>query len=1059
MIDLNNYGTNISIIIIYIVFFVSLIIILDEVVNITKFCYKYTYFYNYGTLNEKTCTEDKSTSIIEYEKARYRIYNIINDYKLKNDLFNKNWINYITYISILLLTIIICLGFGIYFYVIFIDNNSSCDKPTEQKDYSVLNLIVSCFFNYSLVPNCTFNYFMIFIIMIIYPLIFIFKVFFKADYTWRGGYWSRIMHMIFATFLLYYAVVLFGYKEPEAEEENNSSKYTILTIYLTYIIIFYIANYIFNNTVDEYNKPFKMGNIYDKKKDNDKNDTMFFDIYKQAPPIKPSKPSVLLTPPVDDENNNLLISFKYLTAEQLKNVAIIYETVKKSMEDLKPKLTIHYNIEPYTQVENYTKLALKAVKNNGGNSDIGKQVYNSVTQNAETVWRGNVFFFAVIGQTSAEYAQHNLTKKNKMTDKELLDKYNDYILNTNLGDNRKMTPESRNAYDGQGIIKSAYNEATKIDYKTTDIVKNYIKNLNKVNEYYKAQKDYEDDLNVYNNKYNIYKNNQIAFPKLIFIIYDILPKLIGLDKTIIIIILVAIIIAIIIYIILKYLNQNIYGNYIYNTIFIYLIGIFTIFVISNSILTYNTYFNKYLIYEPISQYKYDLNKLNTLFNIRLYTNMASVYQKLDFYKKTTNKQILENRNDVSQDDSIDDNIIIEEIKNNDLKKTKTIQPYPTEVAKHDDTLLATYSASGKIESDKTKAITAIIRRILFRVIYSATINSTITTTTTPSVYISYNRIYKPNEYYENIVLLNMTAENQLIEDTKISKIVKTFILFIKKTFINDASTLNDKLNIIKNNLKYIVYTDDEIRKSVISITTDAHFYDDYLIKKNFTKEEMDKIDYNKDENGEIIVKSYKDNLIAIDNILNIYGEFILKFRKIIIDLLNSTGYCDEKAVINIDSKLDDYYKNVFKKNNSIDKNNKLDFSFKTKDEEPKIDIYKKILYIKINETNVLIQKYFNIIKFLSLKTINTETTLDNEQIKIINEIINNYNIFNKDNDKYNLSDLLNEEFKLQCNYDNKFNNFSNNDKTEQELNMSNVSWSFIILIIIFAIILIEPTII
>ena len=144
MIDLNNYGTFISIIIIYIVFFISIIIIIDEVYNVTKFCYKYTYLYNYGTLNEKTCSADNSTSIIEYEKARFRIYNVINNYKLEKDLFNKNWINYIVFITILLLTIVICVGFGVYFYTYFIANNSTCELPegSDKSQYSILNLFL-----------------------------------------------------------------------------------------------------------------------------------------------------------------------------------------------------------------------------------------------------------------------------------------------------------------------------------------------------------------------------------------------------------------------------------------------------------------------------------------------------------------------------------------------------------------------------------------------------------------------------------------------------------------------------------------------------------------------------------------------------------------------------------------------------------------------------------------------------------------------------------------------------------------------------------------------------
>ena len=81
--DLNGDGKIIGTIIISIVFFIALIIIIDEIYNITKFTYRYTYLYNYGKINENIC----SINNIEYEKARFRIYNEINNYKLEKDLF------------------------------------------------------------------------------------------------------------------------------------------------------------------------------------------------------------------------------------------------------------------------------------------------------------------------------------------------------------------------------------------------------------------------------------------------------------------------------------------------------------------------------------------------------------------------------------------------------------------------------------------------------------------------------------------------------------------------------------------------------------------------------------------------------------------------------------------------------------------------------------------------------------------------------------------------------------------------------------------------------------
>ena len=125
--DLNGDGKIIGTIIISIVFFIALIIIIDEIYNITKFTYRYTYLYNYGKINENIC----SINNIEYEKARFRIYNEINNYKLEKDLYNKTWINYLYYITIFILSILISIAFGYLFYNLFIKNNINCTEDIE----------------------------------------------------------------------------------------------------------------------------------------------------------------------------------------------------------------------------------------------------------------------------------------------------------------------------------------------------------------------------------------------------------------------------------------------------------------------------------------------------------------------------------------------------------------------------------------------------------------------------------------------------------------------------------------------------------------------------------------------------------------------------------------------------------------------------------------------------------------------------------------------------------------------------------------------------------------
>ena len=1072
--ELNDNGILIATIIIYLVFFISIIIIINEIINITKFCYKYTYNYNYGSLNEKTCLNDDSTSIIEYEKSRYRIYNTINNYKLQNDLFNKNWINYIAYLSILLLSIIFCISFGLIFKHYFIDSNDSCINKIQPSEYSFLKLTVSCFFkDYDkFIPNCTMNYIIIFMLIIIYPLIFLFKALFKVDYTWNGGYWTRISHMIFFTILLFYAYILFGLKQ---EEGKQTEKITQLTVYLSYVIVFYIANVIFNHSIDEYNQPDKMSNIYDTDENkkygstdvspNDKNDTTFFDIYKQTAPLKPLMPEILQIPPKDNNGDDLLTTFKYLSSEKLKKNAIICKCAE-SVKGIVAATTGVSDENKNLIFTNTIKLIYSLINNNLSSTVIKKKVKEAgAVLSASAVTYGAYITAYILYAYEREYNGiiHDTALANAKIN------YNSYFIFINSAAVEKTDVEKATATTA---ILTHYEQA-KLNYRTSEFLSVYEENLNTVNSYYKAKKDYDNELEIYNKKYNNYKNSQIEFPKLIFVLYDILPKLIGLEKPIVKMIIITIIGYLIVYYILKNYNEK-NSDYLYNTIFIYLIGIITIFVISNSVLTYNTYFNKYLIYEPTSQYKYDINNLNTIFNIALNNKNESIIQKQNFYKLTTNSKDIITIAGGGTD--IDINTIIKTIKKNNT--TPASPAIPT-----DEAILTAYIISSKTDINKQTAAIAIIRRAIYRALYSASIDLTLINTTISNVqiytpttadtvkytplYVSYTNCYNSglNNYYgstdtypaiiaaSSAVIANLKTSITIpyTDANSITTIIKTFFLMIRKTFLNDVSTINKRINTIKNNLKYSIYTDEEITKYIAVIDNDNKFYEIFLIKNNFSKEKIDKIDVTITNE---IIKQYKKNIIAIDEILKYYAEYTLEFRKIVIALFNTVGYCDGSSVVNIDQRLNDYYNKVFIKHND----KYLAFSFKSNVDEPLIDVYKKQLLEKMKEANNLFVKYFNIIKFLVRYTI-TNNAVDTNQSNIIEEIKNNYNVFNKDNDKYIDTDLIDYQFKVQCNYTNRYNNFSLKDKTEQDININNVSWSFIILIIIFAVILIEPTII
>jgi hypothetical protein len=1092
MSDLNNNGLLIATIIIYIIFFISIIIIINEIINITIFCYKYTYLYNYGNLNEKTCLNDETTSILEYEKSRFRIYNIIDDYKLKNDLFNKNWINYISYLAISLLTIIICIGFGIVFKYYFIENNDDCIKTPNAKDASFLRQLMLCFFNdYArYIPNCTINYFMLFIIIVVYPLIYLFKVFFKIDFTPSGGYWTKINHIIFFILLLYYAIVLF-----RITKDNKTVK---LAIYLSYVVIFYIAYFVFDYTFNDYNRPDKVSNIYDNK-----NDKMFFDIYKQTAPLKPTMPQILQEPLLDSEGNNLLTTFKYLTAKDFNYIETMIGVISAG-----------FNIINSTPPKDERTIAIycKEIGNilasGGDNIDVIMAKYFINRDGQYETKSENVHYYV--------YLAHLQLTKPTITVAELTEATTKANQLANYTPATTLTSENKNtiytAFNTQ-IFKYAKNETvspavTKSATIIADVKKqketfrnSYNEKLKKINDYYKAKKDYDEELDNYNRKYNVFKNTNVEFPKLIFILYDICPKLFGLDKKIVIMIIVAIICYIIIYFgLTNYYNDNDNSNYLYNTILIYLIGIISIFIISNSVLTYNTYFNKYLIYEPTVQYKYDLNNLNTIFNISLEDNAEIKQKKVDFYEKMTNtKSSLTTITGITGLSPT--SVYINQLKtptsathtsvvNAIITSQSTTLGGASSVIVADTVTLgasvSSYSSSAvgyKTSTIDDNVVITILRRAIFSVLYSASIDLSLSDGTASGLYLIYNPAtadaakYTPlyvaytnlyntnlNKFYENTHTIIKSADTAGLTSaaipakTHITSIVKTFFLMIKKIFLGDVSKIDDKINTIKRNLQFIIYKDAEIDNIIKTINSENIFYKDFLFSDDISQSRLDEIVFANYKNHKI-VKQYKFNMSSIEEILKIYEEYILEFRKIIVDLFNSVGYCNSASVINIDQQLKDYYKKVFIKNTTTLDDTYLIYNFKTTTDEPFIEIYKKKLLDAMNNANTLFIKYFNIMKFLTLYTIKSETTPTPFQNNITSEIINNYNVFNKDNNKYTDNNLFQEPFKVQCNYMNKFSNFSLKDKTEQEINMNNVSWSFIILVIIFAIILLEPTII
>ena len=901
--DINSIGNIIGTLIFFIIIFIGLFIIIDEIFNISKFCFKYTYLYNYGKLNENICKKDNN-NLIEFETARYRIHNELNKYKLEKDLFNKNWINYVVFICILIMSVLMCFAFGYLFYHIFIINNKNCDDTDDITKQSLLNKLLQCSGMLTKpIPNCTYNYFILFAIIIIYPLIFILKFLVNIDYSLesKGTYtYTKLFH-IFIFFSLLYSLYLLCYMKNDDDYLNLTN----IGIYLSFIIVFYIVNIIFNKSYSDYYNINKGTNIYSRDKtiigilnkyfhfsndnvsynNDDFRDINFFEIYKQQEPVKPKE----FEKPIELEK------FKRCSTEDFSDTKNLYCFAYKDKRD---------------------------------------------------------------------------------------------------------------------------------EYK---------KIKEKVDNYYQQKKQYEKDYNTYNLKYNIYKNNKIEFPEFVPITNHMVPLLLGFKKNTHIILFISLLIFLFYYNYLKTNNKQKEANYIYNTIIIYIICLLSILVLSNSVLTYNTYVNKYLIYEPISYYKEDLFNMDILFNALLNkdSNKTISNHYINLYNKISSKKITTFNNNT---DTISLEDLIKKINGNNL--AGFFESYSTDIIK--DT------------NEHLNKVRCQILRVLFSDLLKD--NTIILSDLETNILVDTTTFFSTDSYNNYIItdnLINPTISSY-------NKDLRTFLLIIKNIFVEDKREFDKHIQKIKNNFKSLIYGDISKIINNVSGYDAPKFYNNFLIN-DVSNEDLLNIDNTKNND---FTKLYLHNLNYINMIFDYYKDFLMEFRSLIIDLFNSTMVeCEDKDnVININSKLNNYIKKLFNKENpDLYKDIKEDYIFKISTNEPKINVYIKILQNTLIKFNTNFRKYFNIIKAIYRRGF--DITEDSSSNKLEYNIINNYNFFNKDTTKHLSHHLIKYFININNEDKNKYDNYDSERLLKLNLSINNISWSFVILMIIIAIFLIEPIII
>ena len=564
----------------------------------------------------------------------------------------------------------------------------------------------------------------------------------------------------------------------------------------------------------------------------------------------------------------------------------------------------------------------------------------------------------------------------------------------------------------------------------------YKKIKEKVDNYYQQKKQYEKDYNTYNLKYNIYKNNKIEFPEFVPITNHMVPQLLGFKKNTHIILFISLLIFLFYYNYLKTNNKQKEANYIYNTIIIYIICLLSILVLSNSVLTYNTYVNKYLIYEPISYYKEDLFNMDILFNALLNkdSNKTISNHYINLYNKISSKKITTFNNNT---DTISLEDLIKKIDGNNLAGFFT----PTDIIKGTDPTL------NKVRCQ--------ILRVLFSDLLK--VDNTFNLASADILVETKTYFLSPDSYNNYIITDNLI--NPPANISSYDKNLRTFLLIIKNIFVEDKREFDKHIQKLKNNLKSLIYgditniKDDNTYNS--TTYTNITFYNHFLLN-DFSNEELLQIDNTKNN---VFTKLYLHNLNYINMIFDYYKEFLIEFRSIIIDLFNSTMIeCEHKDnVININSKLKVYINKIFKNGGGSDFNIKDTYTFNTSADDTKIDIYKKILENTIIKFNTIFRKYFNIIKAIYRQKFDIIENRSSNKLEY--NIINNYNFFNKDTTKHLSHHLLKYDININNEDKNKYDNFDSERLLKLNLSINNISWSFVILMIIIAIFLIEPIII
>lgn len=343
----------------------------------------------------------------------------------------------------------------------------------------------------------------------------------------------------------------------------------------------------------------------------------------------------------------------------------------------------------------------------------------------------------------------------------------------------------------------------KLDYNQKNVYNN---NMEKMKKYKYDKEEYVKNLNMYNKRMNLINNiNYINDNSYLNIITDLFKNLIGfniINPNILYFISILIVLIFFYYLYVKKSDIQ-EGTLFYNTIILSTISLILILLVSNSITIYNTYINRYLIYEPISNYKNDLFMLNYEFNNFIQKYSINSYDRP--YEENICKYILK--------------IIfqISDVNFNNIKPD-SISIDNTDKIWHGiniNTIINNYQLTSDIKNKPN--INNLYKLIIISYINNTTINNTTIIRITSDLNDS---ILKQTSRYEKykILINNITTEySNLINKLK-NIIIDKYILEKRGESSNSSSIPQECLN--RNSIDL---SDSKFNKYFEDITTNTNF--------------------------------------------------------------------------------------------------------------------------------------------------------------------------------------------------------------------------------------------